>query len=612
MKKLISIILCAALLSSLFVIPICAVTGNPFADVPEDEFYYTPVLWAVANGITAGTAADKFSPDDPCTRAQVVTFLWRGEGKPEPTQTEHPFTDISAGEFYYKAVLWAVEEGITVGTAPDQFGPDDPCTRAQVVTFLWRAMGEPDPSSTSHPFTDVTAEDFYYKAMLWAVEEGITVGLTPTSFGPDATCTRSQIVTFIYRYMTSDNPLGIVFQPENYYMEISQENAEFSVTIQGGSAPYTYQWVTLYDTKEVKSDPVTSTSSIHVFTKEFSDYDFDDYRDIGVYCMITDSKGQSVESDLAMVFDKNTVPVSIVTQPENYYMEISQENAEFSVTIQGGYAPYTYQWVTLYDTEEVKSDPVTSTDSIHVFTKEFSDYDFDDYHNIGVYCLITDSVGQSVESDLAMVLDKDTKPVSIATQPEDYFMESSQEDAWFCIELTSGVAPYTYYWVICYDNTEVALEPVTQSSPVHTLSYEFSDYDFDAYNTIGVYCAVYDSKGQSVTSNMAEVHPYSSTPLSILLQPNDYRMQTSQEDAEFTVVIQGGIAPYYYQWVIVYDTREVKLDPIYTSSTVYAMNYEFTDYDFDDYRDIGVYCTITDSKGAVVTTDFAEVLSKAQ
>ena len=171
----------------------------PFADVSPVDFYYAPVSWAVENEITNGTSDVAFAPNDNCTRAQVVTFLWRAAGKPEPTSTSHPFTDINEKAYYYKAMLWAVENGITAGMTATTFEPDRVCTRGQVVTFLHRAMGKPAPSSSSHPFTDANENTFYYNAMLWAVEDGITAGMTPTTFEPERTCTRGQVVTFLYR-----------------------------------------------------------------------------------------------------------------------------------------------------------------------------------------------------------------------------------------------------------------------------------------------------------------------------------------------------------------------------------------------------------------------------
>ena len=174
---------------------------SPFTDVQPGAYYEQPVAWAAAHDpqITAGTSNTTFSPNDTCTRAQVVTFLWRANGQPEPTRTSNPFTDVPADAYYYKAVLWAVEHGVTAGTSETTFSPNQGCTRGQVVTFLWRAAGQPEPKTTENPFADVKEGAYYYKAVLWAVENKITAGLSAASFGPDKTCTRGQIVTFLYR-----------------------------------------------------------------------------------------------------------------------------------------------------------------------------------------------------------------------------------------------------------------------------------------------------------------------------------------------------------------------------------------------------------------------------
>lgn len=170
-----------------------------FKDVDKDAYYTIPVAWAVREGVTSGTSATEFSPDEGCTRGQVVTFLWRAAGKPEPTTTNNPFKDVNSKEFYYKAVLWAVENGITSGTSKTEFSPDEVCTRGQIVTFLWRSEGKPAPKGTTNPFNDVKKGDYFYDAVLWAVENGVTAGTTKTTFSPDDTCTRGQVVTFIYR-----------------------------------------------------------------------------------------------------------------------------------------------------------------------------------------------------------------------------------------------------------------------------------------------------------------------------------------------------------------------------------------------------------------------------
>ena len=174
---------------------------NPFGDVKEKDYFYAPVMWAVSHEpqITAGTSKTRFSPSEDCTRAQVVTFLWRAAGAPEPKTATNPFQDVREKDYFYKAVLWAVENGITSGTSKTKFSPNESCTRAQVVTFLWRAAAAPEPKTTNNPFNDVKADAYYYKAVLWAVEQGITQGTSKTKFSPEDTCTRGQIVTFLYR-----------------------------------------------------------------------------------------------------------------------------------------------------------------------------------------------------------------------------------------------------------------------------------------------------------------------------------------------------------------------------------------------------------------------------
>ena len=177
-----------------------AVRKNPFVDVSEDSYYLDAVLWAVERGITTGTSATTFNPDGACVRAQVVTFLWRAAGSPEPVITENPFVDVPMDEYYYKAVLWAYGNKITAGVDANHFGPNAPCTREQVVTFLWSAMGKP-ASTAEIPFTDVKAEDYFCSAVAWAVEKGVTSGISATEFGVSHTCTRAQIVTFLYKAM---------------------------------------------------------------------------------------------------------------------------------------------------------------------------------------------------------------------------------------------------------------------------------------------------------------------------------------------------------------------------------------------------------------------------
>ena len=168
----------------------------PFTDIREEDYYYDAVLWAVENGVTNGTGADTFTPDAEVSRAQMVTFLWRAHGAPKATGS-NPFVDVSESDYYYDAVLWAVENGVTTGTGGDTFAPDAPVSRAQAVTFQWRAAGSPAASGSG--FDDVAGDAWYTDAVTWAVSEEITNGTGGNHFSPDAVVSRAQAVTFLYR-----------------------------------------------------------------------------------------------------------------------------------------------------------------------------------------------------------------------------------------------------------------------------------------------------------------------------------------------------------------------------------------------------------------------------
>jgi len=174
--------------------------SKDFTDVDRSakSWSHAAIDWAVLEEITNGTSKTTFSPDKTCTRAEAVTFLWRAAGCPEPKDVENPFTDVTLDTWYAKAVLWAVEEGITKGTSETTFSPDETCIRGQIVTFLWRMQDEPEAKEASS-FSDVDASAYYAQAIDWAVEEGITNGVSATKFAPKSDCTRAHIVTFLFR-----------------------------------------------------------------------------------------------------------------------------------------------------------------------------------------------------------------------------------------------------------------------------------------------------------------------------------------------------------------------------------------------------------------------------
>ena len=180
--------------------PVPVIT-NPFEDVLESDYFFNPVLWAISQDpqITSGVDATHFGPNNECTREQIVTFLWAANGKPIPGATESQFSDVTADDWYFKAVMWAVENKITSGMSDGSFGVGQPCTRAQAMTFLWASQNKPAPKTTVSPFTDVSEGDWFCKAVLWAAENGITKGVGDGLFGVNNPCTRAQIITFLYK-----------------------------------------------------------------------------------------------------------------------------------------------------------------------------------------------------------------------------------------------------------------------------------------------------------------------------------------------------------------------------------------------------------------------------
>ena len=168
-------------------------TVGGFTDVKTGDYFAEPVLWAVEKKITAGTSKTTFSPNENCSVAQILTFLWRANGSPEPT-TANPFSDVKSGDYYVDAAAWAYEKGLVSGTT---FGGNTPCTRSMAVTYMWKAAGSPSAEAAS--FADVSAGADYAQAVAWAVERGVTAGTSATTFSPDSVCTRGQIVTFLYR-----------------------------------------------------------------------------------------------------------------------------------------------------------------------------------------------------------------------------------------------------------------------------------------------------------------------------------------------------------------------------------------------------------------------------
>ena len=193
-KSCLSLLMALCILMSLC--PMVFAADNPFTDVSSADWYSESVLWAKEYGITNGKGEAVFAPNEGCTRAQVVTFLWAANGRPLPLRKCNPFTDVSLDAWYATAVLWAVEKGITAGISETAFGPDLTCTRAQIVTFLYAAVGKPKVTGVSR-FADVADTDWYARPVTWAMENKVTSGIGNGNFGPNDTCTRAQVVTFL-------------------------------------------------------------------------------------------------------------------------------------------------------------------------------------------------------------------------------------------------------------------------------------------------------------------------------------------------------------------------------------------------------------------------------
>ena len=202
--------------------------GIRFTDMPAaGSWAHDPIDWALRNNVSTGLSERSFGVDKQCTRAQAVTFLWRVAGSPTPGSTRNPYRDVKPTDYYYQAVLWASENGITKGITERSFAPKASCTRAQVVTFLWRQMDQPKVTGTN-PFQDISRKDYYYQAVLWAVKRGITTGISSTTFSPDDPCTRAQIVTFLYRNFDASATVRL---PILSYHNLSKEPSDSSMTV---------------------------------------------------------------------------------------------------------------------------------------------------------------------------------------------------------------------------------------------------------------------------------------------------------------------------------------------------------------------------------------------
>ena len=443
-------ILLGLVLSLCMASPAKAATVN-FTDVPKDAYYFDAVQWAVNHEfkITSGTSATTFGSNDPCTRGQVMTFLWRSAGCPEPASDNNPFTDVKEGDYFHKAVLWAVEKKITSGTSATTFGPNDHCTRAQVMTFLWHFEGDPEPEETDNPFTDVEEQAYYRKPVRWAVGRKITSGTSFTTFDPHAQCSRAQIMTFLYKgklRVPSKNGMKITSLMHDHYV-YEGEYTFNEVEVEGGTKPYTYQW---YVIKSDSTEPVAlvdsdseegadsikgaKTNLVKLFNTTM------DYDNAKFYCEITDAKGDKITSDKITL---TVIDVKVTIEPKELALTKGSE-AVFTVTVKGGTEPYTYQWY-CKDTRRENGGSYTEDGEIYsgsnTDTLRFTVTDTF-YERIFFCCDVTDANGKKASSEYAKIIVKD---YMITEQPKDVTVYEG-EDATFSVKVSGGAEPYEYVW----------------------------------------------------------------------------------------------------------------------------------------------------------------------
>ena len=612
MKKLIALLLTLAMLLS--IVPAAAAAS--FTDVKAGAFYAEAVDWAVANGVTAGTSATTFSPDNTCSRGEVVTFLWRAMGKPAPSNTDNPFSDVPEGRFYTTPVLWALEQGVTSGTSATTFTPDKACTRGEVVTFLWRAMGKPTPTTTDIPFSDVTEGRFYAQAVLWAVENNITTGIGNGKFGPDLTCTRGQVVTFLYRAVKSSGggettePLKITRQPESVTCS-SGEVVSFTLKVEGGKAPYTYQW--RYTDNGLGFRNIPNNVAFKVYDQGTLEVTVDEdifasYR--GFKCTVTDADGNTVETNVVTITEDAT-PMVITTQPVNVSGDIG-DTAEFTVAVEGGTAPYTYQWqyssrddvsdsdfmfISDLDADGWVSGHTTDKLCVTVDTWELTEY-------YCYRCVITDADGETVKSDVVRVIG----PFSVA----DPTVDASEDPDVFTIWTApkGGIYGFTYQWQVKADGQSIPAD-LSDSDSFVVEGAEDSALVVDLTGcwdeNMQFRCVVTDGAGTVKETGWAAP----GQPLTITREPSNY-VCSAGDSVLFMTQVTGGTEPYTYQWQCKWDGESEYQDITVDQSANYAGwntdKLQFTAAAADFTYNYTYRCVITDANGNTVTTRDASLI----
>ncbi len=502
--RILSAVLALVLAVSLLPGVTISAAENPFTDVGASDYYYSAVLWAVENSVTAGVTPTSFAPKATCTRAQMVSFLWRAMGKPAHKSDENPFTDVKTADYYYDAVLWAVENSVTYGTSATAFSPETTVTRGQVVTFLWRAAGSPAPQSDTTPFTDVTDAQYYYKAVLWAVEKGITFGTSKVTFAPEETCIRAQIVSFLHRYMNSteipDTPdserLTITAQPTSATVKPREKLTTLSVKIAGGKAPYTYAVEQYFEHSGWKVIATQWEQTAKTWTYQGTASDLlGDYR---YRLTVTDDDGSMVISEEIIITVVSDLRIQM--QPTSATVVPNTALTSLSVSVLGGSGPYTYTLEEYYEKSGWKAIYTeweqASTNWAYYGIAE------NDYGSYRYRITITDAVGSKIISDEVIITV--ASDLRIILQPISASLEVGAEITTLSIAISGGKAPYTYR-LECYNASNCNWEEISYQSEQSEKAWSF---DGLVHHTSGTYryrIAVTDATGTEVISNEARI-----------------------------------------------------------------------------------------------------------
>lgn len=511
MKKgrIAALILCLILV--LLSLPLSA-AEHSFTDVPAGAYYEEAVVWAVEKGITAGTSQAKFSPKMVCDRSQAVTFLWRAAGSPEPVNENMAFTDVKADAYYAKAVLWAVEEGITSGTGGNKFSPLMKCDRSQIVTFLWRAMGAPETAMTN-PFADVKDDAYYLDAVLWAVDMGITSGTGGNNFSPKMSCDRSQIVTFLYRC----------------FKEAPHEHSfgEWTVTTPAGCM-----------TEGVETGAcecgATETRAIAATGHSFGAWSVSvepTYDDEGVEVAVCSACGEETTRAIPVIIPD---PFEIKSQPVSVDADAG-DTVEFVIVISGGKPSHSYQWQLKYaDTDFEDIEGAVSYSYSLTLTEEHRS------RGASFRCIATDALGQELVSDTVSVnypVWFDYADVCVDIAPD--------TDHIINCEPKGGNAPYSYEWEVL----DVAANEWVKASSLDiaelgtdgeaSFNVKATGYVAEYYDSFR--CKVTDAKGEYAYS------PVVSLRLTALAfaddMPEAVTVSDVGEDIAFTIRLASDVAP---------------------------------------------------------------------